>query len=526
MKSRIRWNVFLPPWALILAALICSFVDYEGFVNVLDIIVSWILDRFSWLFCIVALLAVIITVVAYILPFGKVKIGGLKSQPLISYSNYVWIVLCTIMGAGLMLWACAEPLYHLYYPPANVTEGAMSAQAVVWSMETLFLEWSFTPMAITALVAVLFGFCFYNMKKSFSISSMLSPLFGDKVSLKLNSLVDGLCLFCLCAGLSSSLGSGIMLVSGGVNAVSGGAVTSGVNLWIISGIVIIAAFVISAATGLTKGIKTLSRINTWFYLALGIIVFLAGPTVYILNLCMESLGAYLSDFFRLSLMTSAASGDGWAQSWPVFYWCMALSWMPVSAVFLGRISRGFTVRQALNAMFIIPSVFCILWMSLFAGSSIYYELGGAEIMSVIQSQGLDAAVYEVLRQMPLSAIIIPLFLITAFISYVTSADSNTNAAAGLCCKGLQDGESESPVWIKIVWGITVGALSIVMLTAYDMEGMKKLATLGGLPAVFLMLLFMASFLKVARDPAKYDTHKEDYDEKGRVKSFVKKEKLV
>lgn len=515
MKTKIRWNVFLPPWALILAAVICSFINYDMFVEVLDNAVSWILGEFSWLFSAVALLAVIMTTAAYFLPFRNVKIGGSKSEPLISYSNYVWIVLCTIMGAGLMLWACAEPLYHLYYPPENVSAGAMSSEAVVWSMETLFLEWSFTPMAITALAAVLFGFCLYNMKKSFTVSSMLVPLIGDKWSKKLNPAVDGLCLFCLCAGLSSSLGSGIMLVSGGVNAVSGGAVESGVTLWVVSGVVIIAAFVISAASGLTKGIKLLSKINTRFYLVLGIIVFLAGPTIYILNLCMESLGAYLSDFFRLSLMTSAASGDGWAQSWPVFYWCMSLSWMPVSAVFLGRISRGFTVKQALNAMFVIPSVFCILWMTLFAGSSMYYELNGADIMSVIQNQGLDAAVYEVLKQMPLSVVIIPLFLLTAFISYVTSADSNTNAVAGLCTRGLDSDESESPVWVKIVWGVTVGALSLIMLVAYDMEGMKKLAAFGGLPAVFLMLLFMASFFKIVKDPAKYDVFKEDYDKNGR-----------
>ena len=268
-----------------------------------------------------------------------------------------------------MLWACAEPLYHLYYPPSNVAGGAMSGDAIIWGMENIFLEWTFTPMAITALPAILFAFCFYNMKKPFAVGSMLTPVLGDKYSRKLTPWVDGICLFCLCAGLSGSLGSGIMLVSGGIQSLSGGTIPSSVQLWIISGIAIIAAFVTSAASGLNKGIKTLSTINSWFYLVLGMIVFAAGPTAYLLNLCSESIGAYLSDFFKLSLWTSASTGDGWAQSWPVFYWCMALSWMPVSAVFLGRVSRGYTVREILKVLFIIPSVFSIVWMVLFSGSS-------------------------------------------------------------------------------------------------------------------------------------------------------------
>lgn len=112
-------------------------------------------------------------------------------------------------------------------------------------------------------------------------------------------------------------------------------------------------------------------------------------------------------------------------------------------------------------------------------------------------------------------IIVPLFLITAFVSYVTSADSNTNVIAGLCTDGLDTEDSEASVWLKIVWGVTVGALSLIMLAAYDMEGMKMLATIGGFPAAFLLILFAIAFWKIMRNPKKYDVHKEDYDQNGK-----------
>lgn len=139
---------------------------------------------------------------------------------------------------------------------------------------------------------------------------MLTPVVGDRYAKKFTPLLDGICLFCLCAGMAGTLGSGILVVSGGVEALSGGAFEIDLRMWIIIGVLIVACFIISAASGLNRGIKHLSAVNSYFYLALGIIVFLAGPTAYLLNLCSESFGAYLSDFFRLSLWTSGIH-RGW-----------------------------------------------------------------------------------------------------------------------------------------------------------------------------------------------------------------------
>lgn len=520
-KQKVRWSIFLPPWLIFIAVFLLSILDFDLFMAVVDGVCTWILDTFSWLFNVTTLITVIVVAIAYFSPLKDVRFGGSKARPMLSYPSYVWIVLCMIMGSGLMLWACAEPMYHMHFPPSNITDGPMSSQSVMWAMETILLEWTFSPMALYTLPAILFGFTFYNMKKSFSIGAMLSPLLNDwgisdhTIDHRVSPVVDCICLFCLCAGMAGALGVGIMLIGGGLEYITHGAVTAGPTLWIIGGAFIIAVFILSAVSGLKKGMNFLSKYNTYFYLILGIFVLIFAPTSYLLNLCAESFGSMLSDFFRLSLWTSTAYDDGWAQLWPNFYWCTWMAWTAVSAAFLGRISRGYTVRDALNVIFIIPSLFSVVWLTIFSGTSISFELSGFGIYDAMVAGDTSAAAYAVLENLPGALVTIPLFLLTAILSYITSASGNINAIAGLCSAGLTQDDSRSPVALQVIWGLTIGVLTLVMLIAFEIDGMKKLSYIGGLPIVFLMLLFIWAFVKVMKDPQKYDVHSEDYYANGK-----------
>ena len=522
MKNKwgIRWSIFLPPWLIFLSVLVLSLVNFDTYTGVVNGVCQWILTSFSWLFNFTTLLTLLVVLATYFSPLKNVRFGGRNARPIVSYRSYVWIVLCMIMGSGLMLWACAEPLYHLYSPPSNVVGGALSGDAVKWSMETIFLEWTFSPMALYALPAVLFAFVFYNMKKRFSLGSMLSPIFNDLglsdlfIDRKVTPMVDCICLFSLCAGMAAALGVGVLLIGGGLEYIFGGRFVSGPRIWILSSGFIILVFIIAAISGVKKGIDLLSKYNAYFYLLLGVFVFLFGPTVYILSLCFECFGAYLRDFFYLSLNSSAAYGDGWAEQWPVFYWCTWLAWSAVSAAFLGRISKGYTVKDALNVIFLIPSLFSVIWLAIFSGSSIHFELSGSQIFSAMGSGGTEAAAYALLEQLPGAVVVIPLFLLTAILSYITSASGNISAIAALCCSGMTEDNSEAPAALQIIWGLTIGVVAVIMLIAFDIDGVKKLAYIGGLPIVFLMLLFLGSYTKIMKNPSKYDAHKEDYFENG------------
>lgn len=210
------------------------------------------------------------------------------------------------MAAGIMFWACAEPMYHIYQPPDFIESG--SPDAITWAMNTMLLEWTFTPMCIYCVPTLLFAFVFYNMKLPFSLGSMLAPALGEKRARKIAPLVDAICLFALCGGMSASLGQGVLLLSGGIENFSNGFFKSSVMLWSICTAVIVAMFVISASTGITKGIKLLSNVNVTFYSIIVACLFLFGPTLFILEFGIESIGNYLSDFIHISLFTGASGG--------------------------------------------------------------------------------------------------------------------------------------------------------------------------------------------------------------------------
>jgi glycine betaine transporter len=515
--KRIRWGVMLPPWLLVVAIVALNFINYDAFTTVMTAVTNWILVNFSWLFNGVTFFAVVLLVIAYFSPFAKVRIGGSKARPIMNYTNYTWIALCTILAAGILFWACAEPMYHIYAPPASVVDGPGSPGAVNWAMNIMFLEWTFSPLAIYGLAAIVFAFVFYNMKKQFSIGSMLYPALGDRYTDKLRPVVECICLFALCAGMAASLGVAVLLLSGGLSALTDGAIASNVFTYVVVSAVVVAAFVISACTGLMNGIRVLSSINVRIYLVLGLFVFLAGPTAYILDLMMESLGTYFNQFIQLSLFTGSASGDNWSRSWPTFYWCVYMAWMPVTAVFLGRISKGYTVRDAINILVIIPSLFSVLWLAIFSSAAINYELSGLGVKAAMDAGATEDATYQVLRNLPLVSVTIPLFLLITLVSFVTASDSNTNAMAGLCTTGIssEDADAEAPTIIKIIWGVTIGAMCTIMLSTFGLDGVKQASNLGGFPALFLFILIVVSFIKIMIHPQKYDTFKEDYDQYGR-----------
>ena len=508
---KIRKSVFIPPWVLSIVLVIISLKNKDQFLNLLNAVTRWILENFAWLFNGTMVFAIVVVIFVYFSPLGNVRIGGRKARPMMKYSDLVWITLCTTIAAGILFWACAEPLYQMYAPAKFEGVEPGSAGASLFAMKTMFLEWTWSPYAIYTVATLAFAFAFYNMKQKYSIGSALVPVFGDGIH-KYGNLVDVVCLFALTAGVAASLGTGTITIAGGIEKLSG--IKSGPVLWGIIVSIIVATFVISSVSGIMKGVRVLSSINAKVYLILLVTIFVFGPTAFMLNFSIESYGAYLKDFIPMSLYTGTIFGDGWAKSWPIFYWCNWLAWTPTTAVFLARILKGYTIKDAIKCNFVIPSIFATVWMGLFSTATIYYETSGLGFYDKMLEHGPESAVYMVFEQMPLSFIIIVFYLFIVFISFVTASDSNTTAMAGLCTDGAVEGGKEPPAWLKILWGATIAGVTWILISFAGIDGIKAASNLGGFPNMFLLILMGIGLLKVARNPQKYDTYKEDYGEDG------------
>lgn len=512
-KLTMKKIVFFPPWIMAIVLVFLSLRDSEGFLAGMNVVTSWILDNFAWLFNGTTIFLLVVVIVVYFSPLGNVRIGGSKAKPIMKYRDLIWITLCTTIAAGILFWACAEPLYQMHAPSFADGSASGSPQSAMFAMKTMYLEWTWSPYAIYTVATVAFAFVFYNMNQEYSIGSSLVPLFGERIK-KYNIAIDVLCLFSLMTGMAASLGTGTMTIAGGVEQITG--ISSGPLLWGIIISIIVSTFIISAISGVMKGVRILSSINAKVYMVLLVFILVFGPTTFMLNFAVESWGEYFRDFMPMSLSTGEIYDDSWAKSWPIFYWCNWLTWTPTTAVFLGRILKGYTVKESIRCNFVIPAVFASVWMGLFSTATIYYELNGLGFYESMLEKGPESVVYLVFEQLPLSAILIPFYLFIVFISFVTASDSNTSAMAGLCTNNLSQENQEAPARLKIIWGITIAIVTWVLISFAGIDGIKAASNLGGFPNMFLLILIGIGLLKVACKPYKYDIHKEDYDKNGKV----------
>lgn len=503
--KRLRLVVFLPAFLLLVLTIILNFTNYEAFLNVTTAAKDFMVIQSGWLFSLVGAACLVVIIGAFFSPLGNVRIGGPNAKPLINKMSWFTITLCTTIAAGIMFWGMAEPIWHLAYPPVSLGIEPMSAEAAKFAMETLFLHWTFLPYAIYAVPTVVFAFAYYNMKRSFSVGSEISPIMGKRDQKKIDVTIDAVVIFCVAAGIAASFGTSVMNMGGGINALFG--IDNSKLLWIIITIAGTTAFVISSATGLFKGIRILSDFNVFLYvIILGALVIL-GPSAYVFSLGTESLGGFMTNIFDKALFTGAASGDTWASGWTVFYWSNWMAWAPVSAVFLARITYGYTVKEVITMNFLIPSIFSAVWMTIIGGTAINFQMTGAvDVLGIMLEQGSAAAGYAVLGNLPFSGILIFIYLVAVFISFVTATDSTTNAMASISSTGIQDGKQEAPMFIKIIWGVTVGAVSLIFITTLGIDGIRMLSYLGGFPALFLGILSIASLILVMGNPAKFDAH--------------------
>jgi choline-glycine betaine transporter len=484
-----------------MAALFASYWNLEDFLDTTRKINDIILSNFSWLFNLGSLYLLILAIVVYFSPLGRIRIGGEAATPLLNKLRWFSITLCTTLAVGVLFWTTAEPLYHLYGPPESAQLQAGSAQAAQFAMASMFLHWSFTPYAIYTIPSLVFALAFYNLRKRFSISSMLEPILGATNSRRYGAAIDAIALYALVAGMASSLGTGALTIAGGIGQYMGGE-TSPLRLGVVIAI-IVTTFVLSAASGLKKGIARLSALNAWLLLFLGITMLLLGPTAFVISLGSESIGVYLDTFFSRSLLNGVAAGDPWPQWWTVFYWAVWFAWAPVTALFLGKIARGYTVREFIHINLVYPSIFAIVWICIFSGTAIYMDMHQSiGLNDVLNNQGVEHVLYYLFEQLSGTKLIAPILLFIAYISYVTAADSNTDAIGGLCTRGLTaESDLNTGLSMKVLWGSIIGIVSWVMVSFVGLDGVKMLSNLGGIPALFIILFSSISLWKWLKNPA-------------------------
>ncbi|MDC5696082.1 BCCT family transporter [Intrasporangium calvum] len=460
---------------------------------------DFVVHNTGWLFSLVASGFVVFVIWLAASRFGNIPLGGDGEEPEFRTSSWVAMMFSAGMGIGLMFYGVTEPVSHLVSPPPG-TVAADSPQAVKTAMATTMFHWSLHPWAIYAVVGLAIAYGVFRKGRSLLISSAFAPIFGERrANGPAGKVIDIFAIFATLFGSATSLGLGALQIGSGLEIVAGvGPVGNGLLIGII--VVLTIAFVLSAVSGVAKGIQWLSNINMVLALGLALFVFVVGPTVFILNLVPTTIGSYVQDLAMMSARTDAAGGSGmqeWLAGWTIFYWAWWVSWTPFVGMFIARISRGRTIRQFVSGVLLVPSVVSLIWFAIFGGAGIAQQRNGIDIAGQSSSEG---TLFAMLGNLPWPTFTAIVVMVLVAIFFVSGADAASVVMGTLSERGTLR-PSRSTV---IFWGAATGAVAAVMLVlggADALSGLQNVTIVAALPFVVIMVGLAVALVKdLARDP--------------------------
>ena len=339
----------------------------------------------------------------------------------------------------------------------------------------------------------------FNKKEELSVAASLTPLFGQKIKYGFwRNVIDVVSIVALALGLSSNLGMGLALIGSGLEAAYG--IAQGPIVWFTLFAIITATFTIASVAGLDKGIKWLANGTTKIFYALLFFLVIAGPTVYICNMLNVGLATWGEHFLRWGFDPYIMDGEALVTWWTMFDWACWIAYAPLMAIFFAMISYGRTIRQFMIVNWILPSSFGLVWFSVWSGTALnWQQIGKADLIGAIQNGIAVSGLWELLKKMPLSVIIIPLVMITMIAAFSTTADTMSTTISQVCTKGSRY-DREPANWQKVLWGVSIGIIAVIMVIfgggQQGVEGVKYLSGVGGFCVLPVFILQLAATFKV------------------------------
>ena len=498
-RKGIDWVVFGVAAAIAIAFMAWGFINTDGMGKVAGDALAWVLDKAGWVFVFTASGFVIYIVWLAVSKYGNIPLGRDDEKPEFRTASWVAMMFSAGMGIGLMFYGVSEPISHFVTPPPGTGE-AGNPEAIQHAMATTMFHWTLHPWAIYAVVGLAIGYGAYRKGRVSLISSAFTPLLGKKtVEGPAGKAIDVFAIFATLFGSATSLGTGAIQIESGLQIVAGlGEVGNNVLIGIIA--VLTVCFVISAVSGVAKGIQWLSNINMVLAFMLALFLFVVGPTVFILDLIPTSLGTYIGDLAQMSARTGVGGEEtsAWLGSWTVFYWAWWISWTPFVGMFIARISRGRTIRQFVAGVLLVPSVVSVIWFCVMGGTAIDLQRDGT--VDIAGLGGVESQLFTTLDQFPLATVMSIMVMVLVAIFFVSGAD-----AASIVMGTLSERGSEEPSRPTVVfWGVATGVVAILGLIAGGadaLSGLQTITIVAALPFTVIMVGLAVSLQRdLAHDP--------------------------
>ncbi|MGE2736395.1 BCCT family transporter [Mycolicibacterium vaccae] len=492
----VDWVVFGVTAALAVAFLAWGFIDTAGLASVSQTALTWVMDTTGWLFVLTSTGFVVFVLWLALGRYGTIPLGRDDEEPEFNGISWVAMMFSAGMGIGLMFFGVAEPLSHFTDRPPGT--GVDDEGAVQTAMATTLFHWTLHPWAIYAVVGLAIAYGVYRKGRLQLISAAFEPLLGDRANGPWGKVIDMLAIFATLFGSAASLGLGALQIRSGLQIVGGIGETGNAILIVIISVLTL-GFVLSAVSGVARGIQWLSNVNMVLAVALAFFVFVVGPTLFILNLLPTAMGSYAADIAEMSARTGAEGVDvnEWLQAWTIFYWAWWVSWTPFVGMFIARISRGRTIRQFVAGVLLVPSLVSLVWFAVFGGAAIYLQQNGTDLAG---EGGVEEQLFTLLEQYPIAPVVSVLVMILVAIFFVSGAD-----AASLVMGSLSQRGTIRPSRATVVfWGVATGAVAAVMLLVGGedaLTGLQTITIIASLPFLLVMIAMAVALVRdLRRDP--------------------------
>ena len=461
----------------------------ESASEVFGVVQSFVSDDFGWLLILIVNLLLGTCIYLAFTRIGEVRIGGRHAKPEFNRLTWFSMLFGAGMGIGLLFYGVAEPIMHFSNAPSTAFSNPDAALPrgvfgnAQHAMGLTYLHWGLHAWGIYAIIGLALAFITFNRKKPLSIGAFLKSAY-PKTPRVVELGVDVLAIVATVCGVAASLGFGASQINAGLELLFGIEQSGASQAWIIAAVTLLAT--ISVALGLGTGIRRLSELNLSLAVCFALIVFIVGPTVFLLDGFVQNLGYYAQRFIYLSTWTETYSNDNWQGSWTVFYWAWWVSWSPFVGIFIARISYGRSVREFIFGVLLVPTLFTFAWMTIFGDSALHIELFGNGGLSEAVNASMPDAMFSFLANYPFATALSALAIVIVVIFFVTSADSGALVTAMIASGGSQEASFGS----RVTWAILIGCLAAALLGSGGYGALQSAALLTGLPFA-LVLMAMA-----------------------------------
>lgn len=489
IKTTLSKGVVIPSLIFIIGICLLSAIYPKLTESLLNTVKNFIFINLNYVYIWSVTIFVIFLIYLIFSKYGNIRLGRNDSKPDYSFFSWISMLFAAGMGIGLMYFSVAEPMQHYsneVFAGNSVVQRAKDAQLYT------FFHWGIHAWAIYCIVGLSLAYFTYRYRLPLSLRSCFYPLLKDKIKGKWGNAID---VFALCStffGITTTLGFGVVQINSGLETL-GVLPTSSFLYQVLIVVVLVLLSIISAVSGVDKGVRILSNINIISVAMLLLFVLILGPTIYLIGSFTDGIGNYISNFFNLTFNTHVYEPEmqPWFYDWTILYWAWWISWSPYVGLFIAKISKGRTIREFIVAVLIIPTLFNFIWMSVFGNSAIWFDVNVANGALSQLASNPDALMFRFLEYLPLTNIASFFTIAIIIIFFVTSADSGMFVMNSIATKNAKN----SPKWQTVGWGILLSALALLLLNAGGLAALQSMTLITALPFSIIMLLFIVSLVK-------------------------------